>query len=272
MALDLSALRAKLGELKGNTARTEVLWKPKEGENRIRIVPLAITPDNPFTELYFHYLGNKTYLSPISFGDADPIAEFADSLRAGGGLSKEDWKETKKFVPQRRTYVPVIDRNNPEAGVRFWAFGKTVYSDLLAVMADPDFGDITDAQTGRDIKVTFVPQEKSDTSFAKTTIIVSPKQTILTSDAVQLKKWLNEQPDLMALYPKMSYDDLKDVLEKFVNGGTSATPSTRTVTNKTDDNWGDDVSPSAAKARNVTKKPSADIEAQFADAFGSSTK
>lgn len=270
MSLDLSALRAKLGELKGNSARTEVLWKPKEGENKIRIVPLATQPDNPFTELYFHYLGSKTYLSPISFGDSDPIAEFADSLRAGGGLSKEDWKETKKFVPQRRTYVPIIDRNNPDAGVRFWAFGKTVYTDLLSVMADPDFGDITDPQTGRDIKVTFVPQEKSDTSFAKTTILVSPKQTALTANAADLKKYLSEQPDLMSLYPRLSYDDLKDVLEKFVNGDSVAS-TPRTVTNKTDDNWGEEtvVSPSAAKSKATSRKTKEEVADEFEAAFGS---
>lgn len=270
MALDLNALRAKLGELKGNTARTEVLWKPKEGENKVRIVPLASSPDNPFIELYFHYLGNKTYLSPLSSNEPDPIAEFADSLRAGGGLSKEDWKETKKFVPQRRTYVPIIDRNNPDAGVRFWAFGKTVYSDLLGVMADPDYGDITDPQTGRDIKVTFVPQEKSDTQFAKTAILISPKQTILTSDSAALKAYLNEQPDLMSLYPKMSYDELKDVLDKFVNGNVTASQSTRKVTNKSDASWGDDeaTSPSAEKAKASSRKSTASVDEEFSKAFG----
>lgn len=270
MALDLAALKAKLNELKGNAARTEVLWKPAEGENLIRIVPLATNPDNPFTELYFHYLGNKTYLSPTSFGEPDPIAEFADELRSGGGLSKEDWKETKKFVPNRRTFVPIIDRKHPELGIRFWAFGKTVYEEILAVMADPEYGDITDAQTGRDIKVIFTPQEKSDTSFAKTAIRVSPTQKALTKDADELKKWLNEQPDLLALYKRMSYDELKGVLTKFVNGG-SAGEAPRAVVSKTDDNWGaaqETTSPSAAKAKTGSKKTAADVEDEFASLFG----
>lgn len=269
MALDLAALRAKLGELKGNTARTEVLWKPQEGENLIRIIPLAKNPDNPFTELYFHYLGNKTYLSPMSFNEPDPIAEFADELRSGGGLSKEDWKETKKFVPQRRTFVPVIDRKHPEQGVRFWAFGKTVYNDLLEVMADAEYGDITDPQGGRDVKVIFTPQEKSDTSFAKTAIRVSPSQKPLTTDAEQLKKWLTEQPDLLSLYKRMTYDELKDVLVKYVDGG-SKTESPRKVVSTTDDDWGTDVaSPSAAKsATKATSRGTTKVENEFAELFG----
>lgn len=270
MSLDLTALRAKLGELKGNTARAEVLWKPKEGDNRVRIVPLNSNPDNPFTELLFHYLGGKTYLSPLTFGDRDPIAEFADSLRGAGGLSKEDYRETKKFVPQRRTYVPIIDRNNPDDGVRFWAFGKTVYTDLLGVMADPDYGDITDPQTGRDIKVTFTPQEKSDTQFAKTAILISPKQTALSANAEQLEKFLTEQPDLMSVYPKMSYDELKEVLTRFIDGPSTAA-SPRTVVNKSTDDWSEPTeSPNVtkSKAKSASKKPVSSVEEEFAEAFG----
>lgn len=271
MTLDLSALRAKLNELKGAAARNDILWKPAEGENLIRIVPLASNPGNPFIELYFHYLGNKTYLSPISFGESDPIAEFAEQLRGGGGLSKDEWRETKKFVPQRRTFVPVIDRNRPTQGVRFWAFGKTVYSEILNVMADPEYGDITDPQTGRDIKVVFTPQEKSDTNFAKTSLRVSPKQTVLTKDSDELKLWLSEQPDLMSLYKKLSYQDLKDVLDRYVNGGATAqsTPPTRKVAST--DDWGtEEVSPSAAKsAAASSKKATSSVEDEFAQLFES---
>jgi hypothetical protein len=268
MTLDLSALRAKLNELKGVAAKNDILWKPTEGDNLVRIVPLKDSPDNPFIELYFHYLGNKTYLSPLSFGEPDPIAEFADTLRAGGGLTKDEWRETKKFVPQRRTFVPVIDRNKPQSGVKFWAFGKTVYSEILSVMADPEYGDITDPQTGRDIKVIFTPQEKSDTSFAKTSIRVSPKQTALTPNAEELEKFLNEQPDLMSIHKKMSYDELKNVLNVLVGGAPAATG--RTVVNKNDDDWGEDAtpSPSAEKARaGKSRKTANDVEDEFASMF-----
>lgn len=268
MALDLTALRAKLNELKGVAAKNDILWKPTEGDNLVRIVPLKNSPDNPFTELYFHYLGNKTYLSPLSFGEPDPIAEFAETLRAGGGLTKDEWRETKKFVPQRRTFVPVIDRNKPQNGVRFWAFGKTVYEEILGVMADPEYGDITDPQTGRDIKVIFTPQEKSDTSFAKTVIRVSPKQTALTKDAEELEKFLNEQPDLMSIYKKMSYDELKNVLNVLVGG--SPAEGQRKVVQKSDDDWGEDAtpSPSAEKARaGKSRKTANDVEDEFAEMF-----
>lgn len=268
MALDLTALRAKLNELNRVNTKDNILWKPTKGPNTVRIVPLKSAPDNPFIELYFHYLGNKTYLSPLSFGERDPIAEFADQLRAGGGLSKEDYRETKKFVPQRRTFVPVIDRNKPQDGVRFWAFGKTVYSELLSVMADPEYGDITDPQAGRDIKVEFTPQEESDTGFAKTSIRIAAKETALTKDAEQLEKWLTEQPDLMSLYKRLSYDELSTVLKVYIEG-PSAAPAASKAPIQSNDDWDEpSESPSAAKAKATPKnKASAQIEDDFETLF-----
>jgi hypothetical protein len=276
MALDLAALRAKLNELKGNQAKSEILWKPTEGENRIRIIPLSTNADNPFIELYFHYLGSKTYLSPLSFGERDPIAEFAEKLTEGGGLTKEEWKETRKFIPQRRTFVPIIDRKKPELGVRFWAFGKTVYTDLLNVMADPEYGDITDVQSGRDVKVIFTPQEKSDTNFAKTSITMAANSSPLTKNAEELHKWLSEQPDVLSVYKRMTYDELKDVLSAFLDPKSAAStqaPQARTVKTAASDDWDTEnsptTSPTAEKAKPASSKVSSDVEDEFAKLFNS---
>ncbi len=82
MALDINALKSKLNSFKrtGGGDRDTAIWKPKEGKTVIRIVPWKDNPENPFIELYFHYLGNKTHLSPLSYGNRDPIAE---AIRTG---------------------------------------------------------------------------------------------------------------------------------------------------------------------------------------------
>jgi len=270
MALDLSALRNKLTELKGAAGRDHILWKPSKGDSLIRIVPLKDNPEYPFIELYFHNLGGKTYLSPLSFNEPDPIAEFAEKLKAdaGGKLPPEDWKEVKKFIPYRRTFVPMIDRNKQSQGVRFWAFGKTVYKTLAGVLTDPEYGDITDPQTGRDIKIEYTPQDESDTGFAKTEVRVKVKVSPLTTDSDELKKLLNEQPDLMSLYKKMTYEELQEVLENYLtpSGGTAPT---RVVVNKNDEDWGEDVSesPSAVKAKAASKTTGKDVSDEFAALF-----
>ncbi len=102
MALDINALKSKLNSFKrtGGGDRDASIWKPKEGKTVIRIVPWKDNPSNPFIELYFHYLGNKTHLSPLSYGNRDPIAEFADALRSDQSRDpKERYAEARPFMP-----------------------------------------------------------------------------------------------------------------------------------------------------------------------------
>ena len=59
-------------------------------------------------------------------------------------------------------------------GVKFWGFGKTVYQELLSIIADPDYGDISDSTTGRDIVVERQTPAEAGNQYGKTTIRVKP--------------------------------------------------------------------------------------------------
>jgi hypothetical protein len=124
-------------------------------------------------------------------------------------------------MPKLRTYIPVIVRGEEDKGVRFYSFGKTVYQELLSYISDPDYGDITDPKTGRDIVVEYIPKEKSDTNFAKTSVKVKPSQTPLSTDTAQMKLWMTEQPDIKELYSEPTYNELKVVLEKYLDPDNS---------------------------------------------------
>src|SRR6056300_1152313 len=228
MSLDIAALRAKLGSFQGQGDRKSSIWRPQEGKTVIRIVPLADRPENPFSELYFHYLGNKTHLSPMTYGNRDPIAEFADNLRGDG--SRESYQQARAFMPKLRTYVPVVVRGEEDMGVRFWSFGKTVYKQLLEIIADADYGDITHLETGRDITITYVPQDKSDTNFAKTSVMAKPNQTPLSEDPQLLTDWSTNQPDLRSLYTEPTFEELSAFLKRYLDPDGSADAPETSVT------------------------------------------
>jgi hypothetical protein len=222
MTLNIAALREKLNKFNKQGTQTEALWKPTEGRHVIRIVPWKEDRGNPFIEFQFHYLGNKTYLSPITYGNRDPILEFADDLASGG--TKEDWMQSRQFRPKPRTFIPIIVRGEEDKGVRFMSFGKTVYVELLSIIADPDYGDIVDVNTGRDIVVDYIPQEKSDTGFAKTTVRAKPNVTPLSSDPATVEKFLNQQPDLRAIFKEPTFEELKVALAKYLDVDTDTPP------------------------------------------------
>jgi len=99
MALDLDAIRRKLNNLQNQTGKQNNLWKPEPGKNQVRIVPYQHNKENPFLEMYFHYdLGKKNYLSPVTYGEPDPVDEFAQQLRNTG--KSDDWNLAKKLTPK----------------------------------------------------------------------------------------------------------------------------------------------------------------------------
>lgn len=240
MAIDLEAIKAKLNKLQTTTTRQNNLWKPEAGKQTIRIVPYQHDRSNPFQELYFHYeIGKKNFLSPVTYGGADPIVEFADKLKSSG--SSDDWKFGKKLEPKMRTYVPIIVRGQESEGVKFWGFGKNVYTELLGFIADADYGDITDPINGRDIVVEFTPSDSKGT-YPKTTIRVKPNTTPATEDRNVAERIAKQQPNLKEIFKEPSYDELKQALEEWLNPSEETQENTNTSTtehepsvNKVDD-------------------------------------
>ena len=220
MSLDLSKIRSRLEALKTTSTKSNSLWKPTPGKSVIRIVPYAHQPENPFIELLFHYnMNNKTYLSPASFGRPDPIVEFANKLKKSG--DKEEWKQGRALEPKMRTYVPVLVRGQESEGVKFWGMGKTVYQDILAFIADPDYGDITDLKTGRDITVEFKTAEECGKDYPETTIRVKPNQSVaFDSTDANLREKIKNQKNLTDLFPEPTYEELSVAMDTWLNAGT----------------------------------------------------
>ena len=238
--MDIDAIKSKLATLQSTSNTKDNFWKPEPGTQVVRVVPYKHNKDNPFIELFFHYnLGNnKTYLSPLSFGRPDPVAEFADKLKSTG--NKDEWIQGKRLEPKMRTFAPVVVRGKESEGVKFWGFGKTVYQELLGVIADPDYGDITDATNGRDIGIERQTPAEAGNQYGKTTVRVKPNQTTITDDAKLLTSIMDNQSDLTELYNEPTYDELKEVLQTFLNPSddtqttaTATTPTTEKVAEQT---------------------------------------
>ena len=227
--MDINAVKKRLAQLQTSSTRTTNLWKPQPGKTQIRILPYKLNTDTPFIELFFHYdLGGKSFLSPTSFGRPDPIEEFADKLKQSG--NREDWRLGKKLESKLRTFAPVVVRGEEQGGTKFWGFGKTVYQELLSIIADPDYGDISDPINGRDVVVEFKTAEETGASFPKTSIRVKPNQTPITEDKAVLTDLLDNQKDIREVYNELTYDELAEALHDWLN------PNDEEETTKTDTN------------------------------------
>lgn len=257
MALNIDSLKNRLQSLQdqnsGNTEKKSMddIWKPEIGQHQIRLVPYIHNKENPFIELYFHYnLGKRTYLSPATYGNPDPVVEFAEELQKTG--KKEDWVAGKKLEPKMRIYTPVLIRGQEDKGVKFWGFGVQVYQELLAYISDPDYGDITDPLQGRDIVLDIQPPEKTGKKYPTTTIRIKPN-TSKVSDDKNVINAVKNQKNISEIFSEPSYDELKDALYKWIHPeeeselqadyqetvASESTPTKKTTAQQIDDQWND---------------------------------
>jgi hypothetical protein len=219
--MDLNAIKNKLQNMqqKPKGAKVDydkIFWKPPVGKTQIRVVPSKFDKTNPFKELFFHYgITNKVMVSPTSFGEKDPIVEFARQLRQSS--DKENWRLAKKLDPKMRIFVPVIVRGEEDKGVRLWQFGKEMYMEFLSMADDDDIGDFTDIMEGRDFTVDTVGPEVTGTAYNKSSIRPRTKITSLSDDPSQVTKWLEDQPDSSTLFKRYTFEEMKEALEKWLS-------------------------------------------------------
>lgn len=238
--MDLDFLKNKLADLNGTNKQstkktyekidyTKYFWRPEIGKHQIRIVPLKDNPKVPFIERLLHYgFTNYPLYSPSSWGKPDPILEMAAALR------KESYKDHKelinKLTPKLRVFVPVIVRGEEDKGVRYWEFGKNIYKNLVEYMIDEDYGDFCDIKEGYDFTVEVVLSTVGGKDNQKSTSIKpKPKKSVLSNKAEDIEKWLTIQPNLADLNQEKSYEEVKEILGKFLNPPTTTEPVTTTV-------------------------------------------
>lgn len=236
MPVNVQKLADRLKQFEEGAKASEfakLLWKPKEGLQTVRIVPYKFNTESPFVELKFYYkLGGNNYLAPCTFGKPDPILETIEALRSSG--SNEEKEIAAKLSPVTRTYAPIVVRGEEEQGVRFWGFGVQVYKQLLKLMTNAKWGDITSYTEGNDLDVEFTKESKKKgkdgKSFPETIITPCPQKTpVVDPTRRDLMEKVRDQADILTIFPLKSYEELKAAVEKWLNPEGEAEPEPQTA-------------------------------------------
>jgi hypothetical protein len=221
MDLNLAKQKLAAAQNKGSQQRekidyTKIFFKPKPGKYVVRILPNLYDKAWPIREVQFHYGFSKGPILALSnWGESDPISDFAKDLRKSS--DREDWQLAKKIEPKSRYFAAVIVRGEEHLGARLWEFGKLTNDQLLGIAADDDYGDFTDITDGRDFTIDAVEDVIAGRKGIKCNLRIKPKTTSISEDAALVEKVLNEQPDILAINRKYTYEALKDVLTKWLN-------------------------------------------------------
>jgi hypothetical protein len=261
MAIDVKKMKAKLDALtnKGGSSSKTAFWSPKEGNTySVRIVA---TPDgDPFKEYWFHYeLGTQGgFLCPKkNFGDSCPACDFASKLYRE--KTEESAKMGKKFLPRQRFFSPIVVRGEEKDGVKVWGYGKTVYQDLINLVLNPDYGDITDSETGTDLGLAV--SKAPGQSFPMTKLTPARKTSKLCQGSPdECKDLLESVPDFDTLHTRKTTDEVATILDQYL----ASADSDEEAESQSKETKKFGAAPVATK-KVATAKPKNDIDAAFED-------
>lgn len=227
--MDLNKIKAKLAE--HNAAKQaqstgtggggdNLFWKPKPGTQHIRVIPNPHNTDDAGVELHFYYEFGKPMLAPMSFNDPDPVVDFCKKLKSEKGdkpTVSQNWKIANKLSPKKRVFVPIIVRGvdgAADSGPFWWGMAPSYYIELLKIIADPDYGDISDFERGRDLTVEFVPAVKEG-AFPETFIRPRGNPSITTEDTVLFDK-LKSLKNIIEVYKLPTVEELREALKSYL--------------------------------------------------------
>jgi len=212
-------------EGEGSNATYNEIMKTSPGNTyTIRLLPFAKDPKNTFFHYYNHgwpSFATGQYvqtLSPMTFGERDPIAEERFKiLRTGTEDDKEKVKAIKRIEKYLVNVYVVDDSQNPDNNgkVKILRYGKQLHKIIMEAIEGEDseeFGPrIFDlGSTGVNFKVKCENQGEFPTYVSSR--FTSAGKLALSED--EQKKIYDSTFDLTKVFTLKSYDELKQMLDE----------------------------------------------------------
>lgn len=210
--LNMSAMQAKQEELQRGGGNSDYGFDSLEsGKNVRRVLPPKGDSDTFYSEGFLHFgLGadGKTAVTCLdTFGKKCPICEYLESIKSS--KAKEDKELCKNARKTKRMYINVINRDSQdeEEVPKVLPIGKMILKQIIDIICDPDYGDITDFEEGRDITIT-KSGKGIDTEYS---VIAKPKESI-ASEQYSEEELDELLPDLESLFTEKSEEELMAIL------------------------------------------------------------
>ncbi len=194
-------------------------WKPQDnGKYNIRFLPHG---DVFFKGAFQHKIGDNYYFCPRTEGEACPICEKYHKLYK---LNTPAAIELAKSIKPKEQYLynivvrQELDKPNPDQTKVFvYMAGKKLHGLLMNYMFDEEYGDLTDCDNGYDF-ILFKEDDPSGSGFPSYMNSKPRKNpSKLFEDDETIDKVLRECKDLDKEVELLEYDELKNILTKFLS-------------------------------------------------------
>jgi len=188
----------------------------KEGKTRIRILPVPDDQEQG-VEITNFYMGKgmepMSIISPKSFDEPCPFFELYTKLSKS--KKEEDQNLAKRLKPGKKYLVYALvttdesSKNyDTQRGPQFYMISNGVYDALIDLYLDEESGDFTDPKTGYDVKIVRSGTGKQDTEYK----VIACKPTALPKEYAKVVDPVAKVREMI-----LSYDELEELLQKYVN-------------------------------------------------------
>lgn len=275
--LDITKIAERLAQLNNNNKGGSAIdyLNLKDGRNVIRILPPKNEEDMFFQEAFLHYGVNKTADSPKGMtivcpttngeGKPCPVCELSKQLKKLSKKKDDKYdKQAKSLMRKKRAYFNVINREDDlstyapdengklmrknaedftETPVKVLSTGVSILKDVLGIIVDPEYGDITDATEGLDVIIT-----KSGTGFNTEYDV----KTVRKESAIGFDAWEDCLYDLSTVSVPKTYDEIASLLsdEEPEDDAEEGVEDNAPAVDLTKENGADDLGSDIAAALN----------------------
>jgi len=210
MALNFDLLRKEYQEAMAQMSVDEY-WVPELGENLLRILP-------PVDGLLFykkvgvHYRlvgSGMEYCPKVTTGEPCPVCEVVEQLKKM--KTPVAMQIVNRLVAVERFLMNIIPlKEGEDKVIRQYLAPKTVRMALLKIVLDPDYGDITDLERGRNVVIEKV---QGSGGFVNYSVRAKPREVPIR-EVIGRQLRIEEIPDLNEFVRRKmkGYDELKAVL------------------------------------------------------------
>lgn len=251
-----------------------------DGLNVLRILPPKKDGDWFAQEVWVHYGVGKTeankkgtmVICPTTNGDDKPcpVCELAKQFYKMSAKKDDKYSKMGRDIGRKkRVYYNAISRaddlsqfeknddgkwmntstSEEECPVKILATGQGVYTDLMGIIVDPEYGDVTDPEKGLDIRITKSGSGQFNTKYEVKT---NRKESPIGFDG-----WEECLHDLSVLATPKTYDEIAALM-------TGATESTdNTEDDKKDDAQDNNSADTSSNTNSEPDKSEDDIQAEI---------
>lgn len=156
----------RAAEIKAETSFGDTNYlQLKEGPNVIRLLPPPPGREDFWVEFQKSYNvgpNGKVVIRPDQYGLPDPVADDIARLKSAtnekGEPDQASMKRADMMKAKKRAAMFAVARAEEAKGAQLFDTNMIVLRDILSIMTDAEYGDITDPETGIDITINYTPK------------------------------------------------------------------------------------------------------------------